>query len=241
MYLQFIYICATFLPLGALFGRGRNRHKPSNTKMGKGRGIAQKLFEILGGNAGFRVFVNGVHLDENIHDLTVLCGLPLDLVGKLFAAHRVDQLHFVDNVFYLVGLKRSDEVDVQVFFVERVVFVQKLLHAVFADLAHAAGKRKVDLLRASRLGRQNDAYVLGISSDPLGGEPSVFQNRLDTVSNFDFFFFGHRSSLPFVRSVFNRSESILYSDSAISAIKREISLCDVTAGTAEPFPITSRR
>ena len=102
--------------------------------------------------------------------------LPLGALGdqrarQLFPIDGLDHVEEGDRVGDLVGLQRTDEVELEIgkALLQRRIFPGRLLHAVFAEQAMAGAERRLDAIGPVRLADRDQRHRRGIASHRGGG------------------------------------------------------------------------
>ena len=83
----------------------------------------------------------------------------------------MDHADFINDIFYLVGLKMTDQMPSYRFYF--VILVHYLLDFVLADISYAAVYGLVDLLRAVKLCHRHQKHVIAAAPRSFGR--SVFK------------------------------------------------------------------
>jgi len=155
---------------------------------GKTEVFATERDELIGlrwNHAGLLRLLSGIDLNEEARVLAGSRHLLGESARKLGAIDRLDRIEQRDRLAHLVGLERSDEMelDICVALLQCGPFRMRLLHAILAELALTGVDRLLDDIRRNGLGHGDELDGSGIASGPARGEGNLLLDETEPRRN----------------------------------------------------------
>ena len=150
------------------------------------RYLVQCIGKLVGRKAGLIFLRSDVHLEQNVLRDAQCGGTPVYLLRKRNAVDRVDELHLADDVFHLVFLQMTDEMQRAAVICPLGELLLKLLHTVFPADIHSGGDGLTHTGSIVHLRCRNELDLLRVTAAANCRRRNVFLNKLHIFRNAHF-------------------------------------------------------
>jgi len=147
---------------GIFLGR-RNTHQSCNREAKIIAAGGNEGISVPRKYAGLLLFFARVDLDKQFECATLFRHLRSKRLGELYPVYRMNCVEQRDRVAHLVGLQRSDQMElcIRKGLFEVPPFLERLLNAIFTKYPVAGVKYRANGIRAKRLADRDKCHVLG--------------------------------------------------------------------------------